>query len=119
MVRDVRVERVGPLQVAGGSSPLRAAVMLRFMLVWPGLAIVRLLGLRGCAGGARARGGVEHRARDDRRGDDALRRTVGAELMRAYGSPRTDRWRARLQVAAVPPLLCTVIVVARRAPLAR
>jgi hypothetical protein len=45
---------------------------------------------------------------------------TAAELLRAYGSPAAERWRARMQVAAVPLLVCSVaVVVARLAPLVR
>ena len=45
---------------------------------------------------------------------------TAAELLRAYGTLSADRWRARMQVAAVPLMLCSVVVVmARLAPLVR
>jgi len=41
------------------------------------------------------------------------------ELLRAYGSPRADLWRRRLQMAAIPLAAATVLVVAARlAPIA-
>jgi hypothetical protein len=41
------------------------------------------------------------------------------ELLRAYGSPGADRWRRRMQVAAIPLAALTFLVVAaRQAPLA-
>jgi hypothetical protein len=44
---------------------------------------------------------------------------VVAELCRAHGSPRAEDLRRRLQVAAIPLLLCSVVIVAARlAPLA-
>ncbi|MEA2384874.1 MAG: hypothetical protein QOH72_4845 [Solirubrobacteraceae bacterium] len=44
---------------------------------------------------------------------------AGAELLRACGSPSAESWRRRLQVATLPLLLCTIVVlVARLAPLA-
>jgi hypothetical protein len=39
---------------------------------------------------------------------------AGAELCRAHGSPWADRARWRLQVAAVPLLLCSVVVLGAR-----
>jgi hypothetical protein len=43
-----------------------------------------------------------------------------AEVLRAYGTPRTDPWRRRLELAALPLLvLSAVVVVARLAPLVR
>lgn len=41
-----------------------------------------------------------------------------AEALRAYGTPGAGRWRRRLEVAAVPLLaMSLVVVVARLAPL--
>ena len=40
------------------------------------------------------------------------------ELLRAFGTPRADAWRRRMEIAAVPLVLATVFVVAARlAPL--
>jgi UPF0716 family protein affecting phage T7 exclusion len=39
---------------------------------------------------------------------------AGAELCRAHGSPWAERARRRLQAAAVPLLLCSVVVVGAR-----
>jgi hypothetical protein len=45
---------------------------------------------------------------------------TGAELCRAYGSPGAEGWRRRLQAAAVPLLLCSIVLVAARlAPIVR
>jgi hypothetical protein len=66
------------------------------------------------------------------RGYDSIVPTAGAlvvvalvaaltavEVLRAHGSPRADAWRRRLQIAALPLLAGTVLVVAARlAPLA-
>jgi hypothetical protein len=45
----------------------------------------------------------------------ALVAALGAvELLRAYGSPGAARWRRRVQVAAIPLAVLTVLVVAAR-----
>jgi hypothetical protein len=39
---------------------------------------------------------------------------AGAELCRAHGSPLAERARRRLQVAAVPLMLCSAVVIGAR-----